>query len=94
MLLARGKHWQAVSGLFYGQDPDFWPIFLTHGPAGGGAVSSWEFTEALKFWRDGKHANHGFFLHGDANDYMRMYTSRARDIKQRPALMVVYEPNP
>ena len=81
-----------MSGLYYGADPDFWSVFLTHGPAGGGAVSAWDFTEAVKFWLDGKHDNHGFFLHGDSNDYMRMYTARAKDPKQRPALMVIYEP--
>jgi hypothetical protein len=55
-------------GLYYGEDPDFWPVFLTHGPAGGGAVSVWDFTDAVKFWQDGKHPNRGFFLHGDVND--------------------------
>ncbi|HZL88277.1 MAG TPA: DNRLRE domain-containing protein [Pirellulaceae bacterium] len=89
---AKGKHWKGVSGLYYGADPDFWPVFLSHGPAGGGAVSAWDFTEAVKFWLDGKHANHGFFLHGDSNDYMLMYTPRVKDLKQRPALMVIYEP--
>jgi hypothetical protein len=89
---ARDKHWKGVSGLYYGADPDFWPIFLTHGPAGGGAVSVWDFGEAVKFWLDGKHANHGFFLHGDSNDYMRMVTPRAKNLKQRPAVMVIYEP--
>jgi hypothetical protein len=89
---ARGKHWKAVNGLYYGEDPDFWPVFLAHGPAGGGAVSVWDFTEALKFWQDGKHPNHGFFLHGDSNDYMRMYTSRAREVAQRPAILVIYDP--
>ena len=33
----RAKQWKGVSGLYYGEDPDFWPVFLTHyGPAGGG----------------------------------------------------------
>jgi hypothetical protein len=91
---ARGKHWKGVSGLYYGEDPDFWPVFLAYGPAGGGAVSVWDFTEGVKFWQDGTHANHGFFLYGDANDYMRMYTPKARNLKQRPALLVVYEPKP
>jgi hypothetical protein len=91
---ARGKHWKGVSGLYYGADPDFWPVFLTHGPSGGGAVTAWDFGEAVKFWRDGKHANHGFFLHGDSNDYMRMFTTRAKERKQRPALMVIYDPKP
>jgi hypothetical protein len=89
---AKGKHWKAVSGLYYGEDPDFWPVFLAHGPAGGGAVSVWDFTEAVKFWLDGRHANHGFFLYGDSNDYMLMHTPVAKDIKLRPALLTVYEP--
>lgn len=89
---AQGKHWKGVSGLYYGEDPDFWPVFLSHGPAGGGAVSVWDFTEGVKFWRDGKQANHGFFLHGDSSDYMRMYTPKARNIKHRPALLVIYDP--
>ena len=91
---AKGKHWKGVSGLYYGEDPDFWPVLLSHGAAGGGAVSAWDFTEAVKFWLNGKHANHGFFLHGDSNDYMLMYTPRAQDLKQRPALLVIYEPRP
>jgi hypothetical protein len=91
---ARGKHWKAVNGLYYGEDPDFWPVFLAHGPAGSGTVSVWDFAEALKFWQDSKHPNHGFFLHGDSNDYMRMYTSRAREVLQRPALLVIYDPKP
>jgi len=89
---AKGKHWKGVSGLYYGEDPDFWPVLLSHGPAGGGVVSAWDFTEGVKFWLDGKHANHGFFLHGDSSDYMRMYTPQAKELKQRPALMVIYEP--
>ena len=89
---AKGKLWKGVSGLFYGDDPDYWPVFLTHGPAGGGAVSEWDFTEAVKFWLDGTHENHGFFLHGDSNDYMRAYTPLAKDIKRRPAILVIYEP--
>jgi hypothetical protein len=89
---AKDKHWKGVSGLYYGEDPDFWPVFLSYGPAGGGAVSAWDFIEAVKFWQSGKHPNHGFFLHGDSNDYMRMYTPRAKEIKQRPAVMVIYEP--
>lgn len=91
-LYAKGKHWKGVSGLYYGEDPDFWPVFLSHGPAGGGSVSVWDFTEAFKFWLDGKHANHGFFLHGDSNDYMRMYTPKAKNLKDRPALMIIYAP--
>ena len=67
-------------------------MFLSHGPAGGGVVSVWDFTEAVKFWQEGNYANHGFFLHGDSSDYMRMYTPKAKNHKQRPALLVIYEP--
>ena len=81
-----------MSGLYYGEDPDYWPAFLMHGPAGGGFVSDWDFTEALKFWTDGKHANHGFFLYGDSSDYMVIYTPKVKEVARRPAIMVVYEP--
>ena len=30
---AKGKHWKGVSGLYYGADPDFWPVFLTPWPS-------------------------------------------------------------
>jgi hypothetical protein len=90
-LYAPGKHWKAVNGLYYGEDPDHWPVFVMHGPAGGGAVSAWDFAEALKFWQRAEHPNHGFFLHCQ-NDYMTLYTHLAKEIKQRPAIMVVYEP--
>jgi hypothetical protein len=89
---AQGKHWKAVNGLYYGEDPDFWPVFIAHGPAGGGVVSTWDFTEAIKFWLDGRHPNYGFYLHGDSVDYMKMVTPLAKEIKQRPALLVIYEP--
>ncbi len=85
------KPWKAVSGTYFGQDADFEPIFLAHGPAGGGAVTVLDFTEALKYLRDGKHPNHGFFLHGDAGDYMLIHTHRTKELKDRPALLVIYE---
>jgi hypothetical protein len=89
---AKGKLWKNSSGVYYGADPDFWPLFIAHGPAGSGAVSAWDFTEALRFWRDGKHSNHGFMLHGDAGAYFLMYTHRAKEMRQRPLLLVIYEP--
>jgi hypothetical protein len=90
-LYAPGKYWKAVNGLYYGEDPDHWPVFVMHGPAGGGLVSAWDFSEAFKFWQQPDHPNHGFFLHCQ-NDYMRLYTHLAKEIKLRPAIMVVYEP--
>jgi hypothetical protein len=91
---AKDRRWKAVNGLYYGgKDPDYWPFFLAHGPAGDGSVNVWDFTEAVNFWRDGEHSNHGFFLHGDSVDYMRMNTSVVNDIKLRPAVMVIYSPH-
>ena len=46
----------------------------------------------MRFWTSGDHPNHGFMLHGDSTDYMTGYTSKARDIKTRPAVLVIYVP--
>jgi hypothetical protein len=77
--------------MYHGDDPDFLPLYLAHGP-GGGKVNVWDFREAVKFWTDGKHANHGFMLHCDSRDYMRAHTREAKEIKDRPALLVIYDP--
>ena len=46
-----------------------------------------------EFWTGGKHPNHGFMLHGDAGDWLgRAYSREAADIKNRPAVWVIYEP--
>jgi hypothetical protein len=72
-------------------DADFAPIFLAHGP-GQGKVNAWDFIHAVRYWTSGKHANHGFMLHGDSHDYMIGATREAKDIRQRPAVLVIYEP--
>jgi hypothetical protein len=88
---AKGKLWKAVNGTYYGEDPDFLPIFLAHGPSGA-PVNVWDFAEAVKFWTDGKHENHGFMLHGDSQDYMRIHARESKDVKKRPALAVIFAP--
>jgi len=88
---AKGKHWKAVSGMYYGDDPDFFPVLLFHGP-GSAPVTSWDFTAGMKFWIEQGHENHGFFLYGNAGDYMRIFMPSAKDIRQRPAIWVVYSP--
>jgi len=89
---ARGKFWKAVGGMSYGDDPDFHPVYLAHGP-GNAPVSTWDFTEAVRFWTDGKHENHGFMLHGDSFHYMgRAHNRESKEIRNRPALLVVYLP--
>jgi hypothetical protein len=88
---ARDKLWKEVGGMDWGDDPDFLPIFLAHGPGTGRALSL-DFTEAVRNWTDGTHANHGFMLHGDSHDYLIAHAREAKDVKDRPAVLVVYEP--
>jgi len=87
-----GKYWKAVNGLYYGEDPDFWPLLACLGPSGGGAVTDWDFTEAVRFLTDGRHENHGFLVYGDGSDYFVLCTPLAKDLKARPVIMVLYEP--
>jgi hypothetical protein len=89
---AKDRFWTSVGGMSYGQDPDFHPVYLAYGP-GNVPVSSWDFTEAVKFWTDGAHENHGFLLHGDSFHYVgRAFCREAKEVKNRPALLVIYEP--
>ncbi|MSQ93473.1 MAG: hypothetical protein EXR98_02830 [Gemmataceae bacterium] len=90
---ARNKFWKNYGGTHWdGDDPDFLPIYLAYGP-GGGPVSIWDFTEAVKFWTAGKDANHGFMMHGDARDWlMRAHYRESPEVRNRPGLLVIYEP--
>jgi hypothetical protein len=88
---AKDRFWKDVGGMHWGEDPDFLPIFLAYGP-GQWKASSWDFTEAVRFWTDGKHPNHGFMLHGDSRDYMQAHTREAKERKDRPAVFVIYMP--
>jgi hypothetical protein len=90
---AKDKFWKDVGGFHIGdEDPDFLPIFLAFGPGRPGSVNTWDFTQAVRFWTAGRHANHGFMIHGDSVDYMRAYSREAVDIKNRPAVYVIYVP--
>jgi len=89
---ARDKFWKEIGGFDWaGDDPDFLPTFLTYGPGQPG-VNAWDFTDAVRYWTDGKHTNHGFMLHGDSHDYMIAHSREAREIKDRPAVLVIYDP--
>ena len=89
---AKDKFWKATGGMYYGDDPDFLPVYLAHGPSQG-KVNTWDFTHAVRFWTDGKHANYGFMLHGDAGDWFpRAHSREATAVKDRPAIWVIYEP--
>jgi hypothetical protein len=88
----KGKLWKAMAGCCYAtDDPDFLPLFFAHGP-GQGPANIWDFTEAVRFWTDGTHANHGFLFHGDSKDYMTIASREHPQTKLRPAMMVIYEP--
>jgi hypothetical protein len=89
---AKDKFWKQIGGMDWNEDGDFRPVFLAYGP-GQGKVSTWDFTEAVRWWTSGKHANHGFMLHGDSNDYMIAHAREAKEIKDRPGVWVVYEEN-
>jgi hypothetical protein len=88
---AAGKFWKAVSGTYHGEDADFLPLFLAYGPTGYPAAS-WDFTEAVKHWVEGKNPNHGFFLYGDSGDYLRVHARESAEVGKRPALLVAYLP--
>jgi hypothetical protein len=89
---AAGKLWKAVSGLYYGKDPDCHPVFVAHGYPGGHPVSGFDFAEAVRFWTRGDHENHGFMFFGQADDYTLVHTRESKEVKKRPSLLVIYEP--
>jgi hypothetical protein len=89
---ARDRFWKEVGGMSWGgDDPDFLPTFLAYGP-GQGQVNCWDFTEAVRYWTGGTHPNHGFMLHGDSHDYMIAHAREAKEVKDRPAVLVIFEP--
>ena len=71
-------------------------MFIAHGPSQG-TTNTWDFTQAVKWWTDGKHPNHGFTLYNAVRsnvDYLWVHSCKAKDVRLRPALMVIYEPKP
>lgn len=89
---AKDRYWDAIGGMHWtGDDPDFLPVYLASGPGREGC-NVWDFTEAVKFWIDGKRAKHGFMLRGDSKDWFRAYYREAETVKDRPAPLVAYEP--
>ena len=90
---AKDKFWKAIGGTYYGDDPDFLPLFAAYGAATGNA-NAFDFTEAVKFWTGGQHRNCGFFWHSDSNHYFWFPapTREAKEVKSRPAVLAIYEP--
>ena len=89
---AKDKFWKDIGGASVTDDDDFLPLFLAFGPGRGGKVNTLDFTQAVRFWTDGKQENHGFMVHGDSGDYMIAHSREAADIKNRPSLSVIYVP--
>ncbi|MEI7905144.1 MAG: DNRLRE domain-containing protein [Candidatus Firestonebacteria bacterium] len=89
---AYGKCWKELFAFsFTGEDPDFQPLILAGGFSGSKTVAG-DFTEAVKFWTDGKNANNGFHFPSDGADYLSGFNSKNKTVSNRPALFVIYEP--
>jgi len=90
---AADKFWKDYAALSWGDEGDCAPVLLAHGPSGG-TTCSWDFTQAVRYWTDGKHVNNGFILYGSPKyvDYLHIYTRECHEPKNRPGLAVVYEP--
>jgi len=89
---SKDNFWKDYAGYNWGDDGDCSAVFLAHGPSGG-KTSTWDFTNAVKYWTDGKHANQGFILAGAPKyvDYLWVTTRECKDVAKRPALAVIYE---
>jgi hypothetical protein len=91
---ATGKYWNEPNGMNWtGDDPDFSPTILAYGQSGL-TLCTWDLTNAVKLWTDGKSLNHGFCIYPVQNylDFGRFYTNESRDAKKRPLMMIIYTP--
>ena len=46
----------------------------------------------MRDWTTDRRVNNGFMLHGDSHDYITAFTGEAKEIRDRPAVIVIYEP--
>ena len=90
---AKDLLWKEYAADTWGEGGDCDAVLLAHGPSGG-TVSSWDFSHAVRYWTDGKHANNGFILYGSPKyvDYLNICTRESGQANNRPAVAVVYEP--
>jgi len=89
---AKDKFWTGIGGGFSEDDPDYLATFLAFGPGRPGRLHTLDFANAVRFWTDGKHVNHGFMLHGDGVGYMVAFSREAADVRNRPMVLVSYVP--
>jgi hypothetical protein len=90
---AKDKFWTDFAAQCWGEDGDCAPVYLSYGP-GSGKVNSWDFTYAVRYWTEGKHANHGFIISSAPAylDALRVFTYRCKELQNRPCVAVIYEP--
>ena len=91
---AKDKFWKEAWGMSWnGADPDFYPLFLAHGPSQG-RTNTWDFTRAVNYWTDGKRVNHGFTMYAAPKyiDHLWVHTRKTKEVKNRPTLFVIYVP--
>lgn len=89
----KNDFWREIGGRYYrSEGPDFLPLYVAHGP-GQGMVNEWDFTIATRLWVASQFPNFGFMLHGDSRDWLvSAWTREAKEIRNRPALYVIYVP--
>jgi len=87
---AKDAVWSDYGAQSWGEGGDCDAVMLAHGPIAGKTLSL-DFTEAVKYWTDGQHENHGFILYG-ALDRLSIATRESGNVSNRPAVMVIYEP--
>jgi len=101
---AKGKFWKEIDGMDWGDadpaspgyaatGPDFPPLIVAWGQAGYN-IDTLDFTAAVKYWASGGRANHGWVMcsPGTAMEYTHIWSRESANVKDRPALMIVYEP--
>ncbi len=92
---AKDKFWKEVCGeCWTGNDPDFLPLVIAYGQAGYDQNVFDFITHAVKRWVEGRQPNCGFTMYSfpPYMEFCHVWTRYAPNIKNRPALMVVYEP--
>ncbi|KPJ55661.1 MAG: hypothetical protein AMS16_03890, partial [Planctomycetes bacterium DG_58] len=91
---ARDKFWKETCGMSWdGDDPDLLPLVIAYGQTGINNAEM-DFTRAVEYFTCGKHKNHGFTLACPSGYFHNnnVHTSEAAKLKDRPAMMVIYEP--
>ncbi len=91
---ARDEFWKETCGMSWeGDDPDILPLIIGYGQTGVN-VGEFDLTRAVGYLTSGERANNGFTLAcpiGYINNN-NVRTSETPVLKNRPAMMVIYEP--